>query len=141
MSLVVADATERQRFEATLDDTLVGVLTYAVTDGRIDLIHTKVFPEYEGHGIAAGLTRFALDDARRRGLGVIASCPYVRRYLESHPDDLDIVVGTRRVNRVPDDRSPHERSSPSRGTANRRGTSTSVRAEVRPTRSGQMPAT
>ena len=92
MSLVVADAPERQRFEAQLDGTFVGVLVYAVADGRIDLIHTEVFPEFEGHGIAAALTRFALDDARRRGLRVIPSCPYVRRYLESHPEDLDIVV-------------------------------------------------
>ena len=93
MSLVVADAPERRRFEAYLDDTLVGFLAYAATDERIDLIHTEVFPDYEGHGIAAALTRFALDDARRRGLGVVATCPYVRHYLESHPADLDIVVG------------------------------------------------
>ena len=92
MSLLVADAPERRRFEARLDDTLVGILAYAVADGRIDLIHTKVFPKYEGHGIAAALTRFALDDARRRGLRVVPSCPYVRSYLETHPEDLDIVV-------------------------------------------------
>jgi len=89
---VVADTPERHRFEARLDATLVGVLTYAVADGRMDLMHTKVFPNYEGHGIAAALTRFALDDARRRGLQVVPSCPYVRRYLESHPEDLGIVV-------------------------------------------------
>ncbi len=94
MSLDVTDNRDRQRFEARLDGTLVGVLTYAIDGGQIDLIHTRVFPKYEGHGIGAALTRFALDDARRRGLGVIATCPYVRRYLESHPGDLDIVVGT-----------------------------------------------
>jgi predicted GNAT family acetyltransferase len=93
MSLVVTDAVERQRFEARLDDKLVGILRYALEDGRIDLIHTRVFDGFEGRGIGAGLTRFALDDARRRGLAVIASCPYVRRYLASHPDDLDIVIG------------------------------------------------
>jgi predicted GNAT family acetyltransferase len=93
MSLVIADAPDRRRFEASLDDALVGFLAYALTLKRINLIHTEVLPDYEGHGIAAALTRFALDDARRRGLGVIATCPYVRRYLESHPDDLDIVIG------------------------------------------------
>ena len=56
-------------------------------------IHTEVFPGYEGRGIAASLARFALDDARRRSLRVIASCPYLRRYLETHPEDRDIVVG------------------------------------------------
>ena len=93
MNLVVADAPGRQRYEALLDDVLVGVLTYAVKNGRIALIHTEVMPAHEGRGIGAALTRFALDDARRRELLVIASCPYVKRYLETHLDDLDIVVG------------------------------------------------
>jgi len=91
--LVVADGAERERYEAQLDGTLVGVLEYVVKRGRIALVHTEVFPGFEGRGIAAGLARFALDDARRRGLRVIASCPYVKRYLETHPEDHDIVVG------------------------------------------------
>ena len=93
-TVLVTDAPERQRYEAHLDGTLAGVQEYAVKRDRIALIHTEVPPEFEGHGIAAAITRFALDDARRRGLRVIAICPYVRRYLESHPEDLDIVVGT-----------------------------------------------
>ncbi len=94
MSLVVTDAADRHRYEATLDDTLAGFLDYVVKRERIGLIHTEVPPAFAGHGVAAALTRFALDDARRRGLKVIAICPYVRRYLEKHPDDMDIVVGT-----------------------------------------------
>ena len=91
--LVIADAPDRGRYEAQLEDVLVGVLEYVVKRGRIALVHTEVFPDYEGRGIAAGLARFALDDDRRRGLRVIASCPYVKRYLEAHPEDHDIVVG------------------------------------------------
>ena len=93
MSLVVADAPERARFEAELDGTLAGILNYVVKHGRIALIHTEVLPAFEGKGVAAAITRFALDEARRRGLKVIAICPYVRRYLATHPDDMDIVVG------------------------------------------------
>ena len=66
---------------------------YVVKHGRLALIHTEVLPAFEGRGVAAGLVRFALDDARQRGLIVIAICPYVRRYLETHPADRDIVVG------------------------------------------------
>src|SRR4051812_40309477 len=94
MSVVVTDAAERHRYEATLDDTLAGFLDYVVKRERIALIHTEVPPVFAGHGVAAALTRFALDDARRRDLKVIAICPYVRRYLEKHPDDMAIVVGT-----------------------------------------------
>lgn len=93
MDPVVTDAPERHRFEARLDGQLAGILEYASAGGRIDLIHTEVDPDHEGRGIGASLARFALDEARRRGLRVVASCPYVRRYLAKHPGDHDIVVG------------------------------------------------
>ena len=94
MSIDVADATERHRYEALIDGALAGFLDYVVKHGRIALIHTEVPKAFEGHGVAAALTRFALDDARRRELRVIVICPYVRRYLETHPEDMDIVVGS-----------------------------------------------
>ena len=93
MDLVVSDAPDSQRYEALLDGELAGILEYVVKRGRIALVHTEVAPAFEGRGIGAALARFALDDARRRGLRIIASCPYVRSYLARHPEDHDIVVG------------------------------------------------
>jgi len=92
-NVVVTDASDRERYEAHLDTALAGILEYKVKGDRIALIHTEVPPAFEGHGVAAAITRFALDDARRRGLRVLALCPYVRRYLETHPENLDIVLG------------------------------------------------
>lgn len=92
-SVVVADAPDRHRYEARIADELTGVLEYVIKRDRIALVHTEVLPAFEGRGVAASLARWALDDARRRGRRVIASCPYVRRYLEKHPEDHDIVVG------------------------------------------------
>ena len=89
---VLTDASERERYEAHLDGELAGVLEYKVTRGRIALIHTEVLSVHEGRGVGSALVRFALDDARRRGLRVIPTCPYVRAYLSRHPED-DIVVG------------------------------------------------
>lgn len=89
----ITDAPERQRYEAHLDGALAGVLDYVPRRGRIILVHTEVSPEFEGRGVAAALTRFALDDARRLERRVIVTCPYVKRYLARHPEDLDIVVG------------------------------------------------
>jgi predicted GNAT family acetyltransferase len=91
--LVIADEPDRQRYEATRGGDLAGVLEYVVKRERIALVHTQVSQGHEGQGVGAGLARFALDDARRRGLRVIAICPYVRRYLARHPEDDDIVVG------------------------------------------------
>jgi uncharacterized protein len=90
---VITDAPERERYEAHLDGQLAGILEYEVKRGRIVLIHTEVLPVHEGRGVGSALVRFALDDARRRGLRVIPTCPYVRSYLERHPEDDDIVGG------------------------------------------------
>ena len=95
MSLVVADATERHRYEAELDGALAGFLDYVVKHGRIALIHTEVLPAFEGRGVASELIGFAIDDARRRGLLVIATCPFVRTYVERHSETHDIIVGWR----------------------------------------------
>jgi uncharacterized protein len=94
---VITDAVERGRYEAHLDGKLAGVLEYIIKRGRIALIHTEVLPAHEGRGVGSTLVRFALDDARRRGLRVIATCPYVQDYLTRHPEDDDIVVGRARA--------------------------------------------
>lgn len=94
---VITDAAERGRFEAHLDGELAGVLEYVVKFGRIALVHSEVRPSHEGRGVGSALVRFTLDDARRRGLRVIAICPYVQDYLTRHPEFDDIVVDRARV--------------------------------------------
>jgi uncharacterized protein len=89
----ITDATAAQRYEARVDGHLAGFIDYAMKRDRIALVHTEVLSAYRGTGIGEDLTRFALDDARRRGLRVIASCPFVRAYVERHPETHDIIVG------------------------------------------------
>ena len=89
----IVDAEDARRYEARDGDELAGFLDYVVKRDRIALIHTEVLPGHQGRGIAAALARFALDDARRRGLRVIVTCEYVRAYVERHPETHDIVVG------------------------------------------------
>ncbi len=93
MNLEIVDAPEAERYEARLDGELVGVLEYKLRRSRIALIHTEVAAGHEGRGFAARIARFALGDARQRGLGVIPTCPYVLAYLERHPEERDVVRG------------------------------------------------
>ena len=87
------DAEAAHRYEARSAGDLAGFIDYVVKRNRIALIHTEVLPAHHGQGIGEQLVRFALDDARRRGLRVIPTCPYVRAYVERHPETHDIVVG------------------------------------------------
>jgi len=92
---VVTDVEAAQRYEASIDGDLAGVIEYVVKHGRLALVHTEVLPAYEGRGVASELIRFAIGDARRRGLLVIPTCPFVRDYVERHPETHEIVVGWR----------------------------------------------
>ena len=93
MDLTITDAADAERYEAHLDGELAGIIEYVLKHGRIALVHTEVMSDYEGRGVAGSLTRFALDDARRRGLRVVPVCPYVKAYLKRHPEDGDLVAG------------------------------------------------
>jgi predicted GNAT family acetyltransferase len=52
--------------------------------GVIDLVHTYVPTSLRNRSIAAELTQFALDYAAKKGLKVVASCPYCAHYIATH---------------------------------------------------------
>ena len=93
-ALTVRDNPAEGRYEAAVAGRLA-VLAYLKRGNQTVLVHTQVPPELEGHGIAGRLARFALDDARAKGLRVVARCPYVVSYLERHPEYRDIVDSPR----------------------------------------------
>ena len=91
----IVDNEADQRYEAWLDGELGGIIAYLPEDGWLVLDHTEVLPAFEGRGVASGLARAALDDARARGLYVNPQCPFVMGYIQRHPEYKDLVVGIR----------------------------------------------
>jgi predicted GNAT family acetyltransferase len=103
-AIVVVDAPDRNRYEASIDDVFVGEVQYEVQRDVIKLTHTGVPPEFEGRGIASTLARFVLDDARERGLEVLPRCPYISGWIKRHLDYLDLVPQASRSHYgLPDD--------------------------------------
>ena len=72
------------RFESIVDGHLA-FLRYEKDGGRIVLAHTEVPSELEGRGVGSALARAALDYARKNDLAVVPRCPFVKAYLERHP--------------------------------------------------------
>ena len=69
------------------------VLEYSAVDGTtLDFHHTFVPPALRGGGIASQLTKYALRWAQDHGIRVHASCPFVARYVERHPEFRTQVV-------------------------------------------------
>ena len=81
----------KQRFVARME-TGEAELTYQEIDGRVlDLVHTFVPPEARGQGKGEELVRFAFDYARENDFRIRASCPFVRNWLEDHPEQHDLL--------------------------------------------------
>jgi len=89
----VQDAPERQRYEIAVDGEVVGFAEHhPIGDGVEVFPHTVVLPAHEGQGLAGRLVRYALDDARARGVRVQPSCSYVAAWIDRHPDYQDLVA-------------------------------------------------
>ena len=83
---------EKERFVARVGSA-EAELVYMRHEGSVlDLIHTFVPPEGRGQGIGDALVERAFAHARGEGLRVRPSCPFVRNWLEDHPEQADIVA-------------------------------------------------
>jgi uncharacterized protein len=88
----VADRPDRDRYEIELDGERVGLLIYQLAGGVITHRHTEIDPSVGGRGLGSALVRFALDDARARGLTVMPACPFVAAFIVRHPEYEELVA-------------------------------------------------
>lgn len=80
------------RFEVALGE-VIAELDYYLRNSTMIITHTGVPRAWEGQGIAASLTRAALDYARTQGLSVRSLCSYVTAYIRRHPEYRDLAGG------------------------------------------------
>jgi predicted GNAT family acetyltransferase len=78
-------------FEIALPDGEYARLTYRWLKGNMVLMHTLVPASQRGKGVGAVLVKYVLDYVRAQNLKAIVYCPFVAKYLESHPEYKDII--------------------------------------------------
>lgn len=91
VEVVVSDNPAAGRFEARVGGELAGAAFYRLRDGVLAFTHTEVADAHEGQGVGSRLAAAALAEARARGLAVRPFCPFIRGYIERHPEHLDLV--------------------------------------------------
>ncbi|HEU4737942.1 MAG TPA: GNAT family N-acetyltransferase [Solirubrobacterales bacterium] len=94
--IAVADNPGEGRYEIRVDGELAGFSQYRLRPEALAFIHTEVDDRFEGQGLGGQLISFALDDVRSRGLAVLPFCPFVKGYIERHPEYLDLVPAEKR---------------------------------------------
>ncbi|WUH96989.1 N-acetyltransferase [Spirillospora sp. NBC_00431] len=92
MSTEITDNAEQNRYEIRLDGELAGFVEYERGEGSIALVHTEVGSAFEGKGVGGSLARGVLDDIRARGLSAVPVCPFIKKWIDRHPDYQDLVA-------------------------------------------------
>jgi predicted GNAT family acetyltransferase len=87
----VVDNTAKGRFELSRDGH-TAELIYTVTGDRMVLHHTEVPKALGGMGIGGELVQAAVRRAARDGLTIVPSCPYARRWLDKHAEQVGAVA-------------------------------------------------
>ena len=90
MTDTVRNNTDENRYELDVDGHLAATY-YRIADGVITFIHTEVPDALAGRGVGSKLIKGALDQVRATGLKVVPQCPFVRAYIEKHPDYADLL--------------------------------------------------
>jgi uncharacterized protein len=86
----VVDNTAKSRFEIT-EGAHTAVLQYVLAGSRLRLMHTEVPPELRGRKLAEVLARAGLEHARSHDLKVVPFCPFVRAFLQRHPEYASVL--------------------------------------------------
>ena len=87
----VVDNTAAHRLEIN-DGGHIAFLTYRMKGDAIEYLHSETPPELQGHGYASALAKFALDREKASGRKVIPTCPFVRAYIQRHPEYASVVL-------------------------------------------------
>jgi len=80
------------RYEVYVDGEPAGFSAYRLTKGTIVFTHTEVDDRFEGHGVGSALARGALDAVRAEGSRRVKPlCPFIKAWIDDHPEYADLV--------------------------------------------------
>ncbi|VEG90284.1 GNAT family N-acetyltransferase [Legionella spiritensis] len=91
MDLNIKHDKKNQRFYVAKDNR-ESELKYKKTDEKtLDYFTTFVPEEHRGQGIAGQITDYALQYARKNNYKVTPTCPFVKSYIDDHPEYQGLV--------------------------------------------------
>jgi len=89
----IVDNPAMSRFELDLGGDAQAVVYYRLEGDRLTIVHTEVPFPFSGQGIGSRLAAAVMMEAQRRGLKVIARCPFFSAWLARHPEYAGLVEG------------------------------------------------
>mgnify|MGYP000989999543 FL=1 len=93
MGIELAHEPDADRYTMRKDGSIVSVLEYRDHGTDVVFHHTVTVPHQRGHGYAAQLVEYAVDDVERSGRRIIPTCWYVAEWFDRHPERADVRAG------------------------------------------------
>jgi uncharacterized protein len=89
---IVTNNASRERYELRADGAVLGFAAYRLRhDGAVVFTHTEIDEAYEGRGLGSRLARGALEDLQAAGRAVVPRCPFIKGYIDRHPEFQDLI--------------------------------------------------
>ncbi|MFD3743736.1 N-acetyltransferase [Nocardia sp. NPDC058633] len=89
----VARNEAQNRYDVFLDGEPAGFAEYVERGNDTDFVHTEIDGAFAGKGLGGVLAKQAIEDVIARGRTITAHCPFIRGYLDKHPEYDAHVVG------------------------------------------------
>jgi predicted GNAT family acetyltransferase len=108
----VRDNRAEHRFDISVGGDLAGSSFYEQIGNVRAFVHTEIDERFAGQGLGGILVRAALTAMKDAGTPVLPFCPFVRRYIQRHPEFLPLVPTDERARfGLPPDEVEDEASS------------------------------
>lgn len=89
----VVNNPDKNRYEVFYGGDLAGFAEYIERGTETVFTHTEVDSAFEGKGLGSKLAGFAIKDTIDRERTIRPECPFIRSYLERHPEYSAHVTG------------------------------------------------
>lgn len=95
LTIALEDSGSKGRYVARLPDIEAEAqMTYSRANEHLIIVdHTGVPDAMAGKGVGKALAAHVVEDARARGFGIIALCPFLKAQAERHPEWSDVIKG------------------------------------------------
>ncbi|MFI9510565.1 GNAT family N-acetyltransferase [Nocardia sp. NPDC052566] len=89
----VADNPGQNRYEVFYGGELAGFAEYQLREDETVFIHTEIDGAFSGKGLGGVLAKAAIEDAIAKGRVIRPLCPFIKAYLDKHPQYDAHVIG------------------------------------------------
>jgi uncharacterized protein len=86
MAVEITHEPDAKRYVLRIDGDIIAVADYAINGNNISFTHTFTNPRFRGHGYAAQVVEFAMNDVESTTTyRVIPMCWYVAQWFDANP--------------------------------------------------------